>query len=181
MATPAALRRSTGQLVGYAKRDLNALWREVSDAAQARTALMDILPALVETYGTAAATLAATWYDDARAKAAVKGTFEAIPIEANDRGAQALAGWATETATSVEALQTLVLGGLQRRIADHSRLTIMDSSIKDPRAKGWRRVGDGSSCDFCSMLLERGAVYREDTADFTAHDHCGCWSEPDWS
>jgi hypothetical protein len=30
------------------------------------------------------------------------------------------------------------------------------------------------------MLLGRGGVYTEATADFESHDHCGCWSEPDW-
>lgn len=181
MAAPTALRKSTAQLVGYARRDLDALWREVSDAAQARAALMDILPAIVETYGSAAATLAATWYDDAREKAAVRGAFAAFPVEPSDRGAQALAGWATSTATDTLSLQTLILGGIQRRIADHSRLTIMSSSVADPQAAGWRRVGDGSTCEFCALLLGRGFVYSEATADFQSHDHCGCSAEPEWS
>jgi hypothetical protein len=28
------------------------------------------------------------------------------------------------------------------------------------------------------MLADRGAVYSEATADFAAHDHCGCSAEP---
>lgn len=179
MAAPPALRNSVSKLVGYADRDLTALWREVSDAAQARTALMDVLPAIVETYGSAASTLAATWYDDVRAKAAVRGAFTAIPIEATDRGAQALAGWATSTATDMPSLQVLVLGGIQRRIADHMRGTITGSSVADPQAKGWAREGAGE-CEFCQMLIGRGAVYTEATADFASHDHCGCQAVPEF-
>lgn len=179
MAAPAALRKSVDQLVGYASRDLSALWREVNDAAQARVALMDVLPALVETYGSAAATLAATWYDDAREKAAVRGAFSAIPVEPSDRGARALAGWATSTATDMTTLQALVLGGLQRRIADNVRGTIAGSSIADPSAQGWARAGAGGcTSGFCDMLIGRGAVYSESTADFASHDNCQCYAVP---
>lgn len=179
MAAPLELRNSVADLVEYADRDLSALWREVSDAAQARIALMDILPALIETYGSAAASLAATWYDDARAKAAVRGSFAAIPVDPSDRGAQALVGWATQQATSMESLQTLLLGGIQRRLADHVRGTIADSSIADPSAKGWAREGSGGcTSGFCDMLIARGAVYSEASADFASHDHCQCYAVP---
>lgn len=179
MAAPVALRNSVSDLVEYADRDLAALWREVNDAAQARAALMDVLPALVETYGQAAATLAATWYDQAREKAAVRGAFSAIPVGPSERGAQALAGWATSTATDISTLQTLILGGLQRRIADNVRDTIAGSSIADPSAKGWARAGNGGcTSGFCDMLIGRGAVYSEATADFASHDHCQCYAVP---
>ena len=51
------------------------------------------------------------------------------------------------------------------------------SSTTDPKARGWQRVGVGE-CDFCSMLIGRGAVYSEATADFLSHDHCHCYAEP---
>ena len=177
MAAPTQLRNSVDELVRFASRDLSALWREVSDAAQARTALMDVLPALVETYGQAAATLAATWYDDARAKAAVRGSFTAIPSDPSDRGAQALAGWATSTATDLSAAQALILGGLQRRIGDAARETVMGSAVADPSAHGWQRQAFGG-CEFCQMIAGRGAVFSEASADFASHDHCQCVAVP---
>jgi len=180
MAAATRLREGSALLLRHADRDLSALWREVSNAAQARIALMDILPSLIETYGAAAATLASDWYDEARDKAGIAGAFSAIPVESSDRGAQALVGWATSTATDITTLQTLLVGGIQRRIADHMRLTVAGSSVADPGARGWRRVGDGNTCNFCSMLLGRGAVYTEATADFQSHDHCGCQAEPAW-
>lgn len=175
-----ALRAETARLVTLADRDLSRLWRLVSDGASAEVALRDLLPAIVQQYGAAGAAMASEWYDDAREKAGVGGSFSSIPLDAEDRGAQALVGWALRTATDDASLQTLILGGVQRRIADHVRGTLTGSSVADPGARGWRRVGDGSSCSFCSMLLGRGFVYVEATASFQSHDNCGCSAEPEW-
>jgi hypothetical protein len=41
-----------------------------------------------------------------------------------------------------------------------------------------QRVLGGAGCDFCQMLAGRGEVYSAETADFEAHDHCGCTAEP---
>ena len=171
------LRDGVTGLVALARRDLDVLWRQVRTAAEAETALRDILPALIDTYGLAAAALAANWYDELRHKVGTKGAFTAIPADIKDAGAQQLVGWATATATDMQSLQTLVLGGMQRRIANFSRQTIVGSSVADPRAEGWQRVGSGE-CDFCAMLIGRGAVYSEATADFASHDHCHCSATP---
>jgi len=40
------------------------------------------------------------------------------------------------------------------------------------------RVASANSCAFCAMLASRGPVYKEETVDFEAHDHCTCGSEP---
>jgi hypothetical protein len=178
------LRRAVDDLATLADRDLTALWRQVSTAAQAREALSDILPALVETYGAAAATVAADWYDDARDKAGVGGRFSAIPADLTDSGAVVLARWGIEPLFAAEpdwdAAQTLIKGGLQRRIANASRDTVAGSSIADPKADGWQRTGSGS-CAFCAMLIGRGAVYSEASADFASHDHCHCAAVPAFS
>jgi len=173
------LRDGVQGLVGYAERDLSALWREVRTAAEARVALHDILPALIDTYGAAAATLAANWFDDLREKVGVAGSFYAIPADIPDSGAHSLVGWATSEASDLNSLQALILGGMQRRIANFSRQTVMGSSIADPKAKGWQRVGVGEcKTGFCDMLIARGAVFSEATADFAAHDHCKCSAVP---
>src|SRR5450756_974958 len=51
-------------------------------------------------------------------------------------------------------------------------------SVADRRARGWARAGTGR-CDFCAMLIGRGAVYTEATANFETHDHCGCVAVPE--
>lgn len=175
------LRNDTDRLVRLAERDLARLWRLVADGASAETALRDLLPAIVTEYGAAGAAVAAEWYDQHRAKADVRGRFEALPIAADDRGTQALIGWALTEAKDDASLAALILGGTQRRVADHARLTVMSAAIEDRAATGWQRVGAGLCKDgFCDMLIARGAVYTEATANFAAHDNCRCSAVPAW-
>lgn len=172
-----SLRDGVGVLVNEAAADLQVVWRKVEKAVDAGEALNDILPALVDSYGQAAAALAAEWYDGLRDKAEVAGSFRADPFDVKDSGTQALIGWATAAATDYPMFQTLILGGTQRRIANFARGTVTTSSIADPGAHGWQRMG-GGECDFCAMLIGRGAVYSEATADFAAHDHDECIAVP---
>ncbi len=172
-------------LVGMSQADLDKLWKQIVDVEMARELLLDVLPQLVAVYGAAAATLAADFYDDLRDAEQVRGRFRAIPAELPDQGrTEALARWGVApllgAAPDLASAKTLVSGGLQRIVANASRQTIAGSSIADPAALGWKRVGVGSSCSFCSLLLSRGAVYREATAEFRSHDHCNCTSAPEW-
>jgi hypothetical protein len=138
----------------------------------------DVLPALVDGYGAAAATFSADWYDDLREERGVRGRFTAIPADIADTGTFALLGGRKPKPQSLDALK-VIQGGTQRRIANFSRQTVTLSSVEDPRARGWQRIGAGD-CDFCAMLIGRGAVYTEASADFEAHDHCNCGAEPAW-
>lgn len=69
-------------------------------------------------------------------------------------------------------------GAVGRHVLDGSRETIIGSVRSDPRAVGWERVTSANPCDFCLMLESRGAVYKEWTVDFQAHDNCACTAEP---
>jgi hypothetical protein len=180
MPTPTALREDVASLATLASADLAALWRQASTPVELEAVLRDLLPGLIETYGAAAATLAADWYDETRDEVGARRAFQAIPAEITDVGAQPLVGWALAEANTLDSLLTLVDGGTQRRIANFSRLTVSGSSVADPAAKGWKRVGTGQ-CDFCAMLIGRGAVYTEATADFQSHDHCNCGAAPAWA
>lgn len=181
MATPQALRTAVTDLAVLAGNDLDALWRQVSTPDEAREALEDVLPALVNTYGLASATISADWYDDARDMVEARGRFSAIPAELGDTGGGILARWAVGPLFAAEPdwrrAKVLVEGGMQLRIANASRYTVAGSSIADPAADGWQRQGAGS-CAFCAMLIGRGAVYSESGADFAAHDHCHCSAVP---
>jgi hypothetical protein len=171
-------------LAVLAARELRVVWARVDTADLARQALRDLLPALIQTYGLAAATLAADWYDDYRLQSEVAGSFSANPSAVTDSGAEALAGWGVSPLYQASpdwlAAEVLVAGGLQRRIANASRQTVVESSLADPAAIGWQRIGQGTSCAFCQMLIARGAVYSEATADFASHDHCNCAAAPAW-
>jgi len=170
------------QLVVLANRDLEVYWRQFDSADVARDGLRDILPELVRLYGAAAATLAADWYEDLRDEVGVPGSFTAIPAELPDTSrTDALARWAVgalyATTPDFQRALTAASGGLQRVIADADRQTVMLTSVEDPGAKGWQREGAGG-CAFCQMLIGRGAVYSEASADFGSHDHCNCTAVP---
>ena len=167
----ATLRRETAKIVTLADADLTRLWRLVDAGASAETALRDLLPAIVTEYGQVGAALAAEWYDEQRLKAGVGRRFVAEPIAATDRGSQALVGWALTEANDDAALKTLILGGVQRRILDHSRLTVTQAAVRDPSSEGWVRVGQGE-CAWCQQYLD--GVVRTVAYDFPAHDNCNC-------
>ena len=182
MPTIQQYRSDLDELVRLAQTDLTALWRQVRDARVARELLADILPSLVEVYGSAAGTLAADWYDELREELDVSGRFRAIVAELPESGqTQALAGWAVEELFSTEpdfaASLTKAQGGLQRLIADVGRGTVIGSSLNDPQATGWQRSASGG-CGFCQMLASRGAVYSKATVGFGAHDNCRCTAVP---
>lgn len=177
-----AHRADLSALTTLAGNDLAKVFREFDDGVAAREALRDLLPRLVAIYGSAAATLGADWYDELRESQEVPGAFRAIPAELPNRGrTDSLARWGVEplfgpTADVTSAL-ALVTGGLQRTITDMARRTVAVSAVEDRRSDGWQRVGSGK-CDFCSILIGRGAVYNERTVDFSSHDHCGCTAVP---
>lgn len=181
MATPAELEVAITDLAALADNDLDALWRQVATADQARDALMDVLPDLIDTYSLASASIAADWYDDLRDMVEARGRFSAVTYEPRDLGAETLARWGVGPLFTAEPdwqrARTLVRGGMQLRIATANRRTVMDSSLADPATDGWQRQGTGE-CGFCSMLISRGAVFTEATADFGAHDHCRCSAVP---
>lgn len=187
MPTVAEHRADLVELVRLAEVDLEVLWQQVRSAAVAEDMLGTILPGLTRTYGQAAGTLAAEWYEDLRADLDIDGRFRAIVAELPDLGrTESLARWATEplridpSPEGAVTARTRASGGLQRIIANASRETVMGSSLADPRAAGWKRVTGARACGFCRMLADRGAVYSEDTVNFGAHDHCGCMAMPEF-
>lgn len=172
-----SLRAETATLVRLADRDLTRLWRLVANGAAADEALHDLLPAIVREYGAAGGAMAAEWYDQQREKAEARGRYFALPIEPDDRGTHALVGSALTQARDDAALKSLILGGVQRRIADHARLTVTNNSVADRAAQGWIRVGSAGSCDWCDQYLD-GEVRTVAGYDFPAHDNCGCSVTP---
>lgn len=183
MASAVSLYRADlNHLVRLAQNDLSVLWRQANTADEGRDLLLDVLPDLTQVYGSSAAALAADWYDELRTAKGIKGRFTAIAADLPNRGrTDALARWAVGPLFSDKPDFALALdktqGGFQRIIANAGRDTVTGSSVRDPRARGWQREGNGE-CDFCSMLIDRGAVYSEATADFESHDHCQCSAVP---
>lgn len=86
-----------------------------------------------------------------------------------------------DTARPGTALST-TLGTASRIVLSGGRTTIIDTVHDDPVAVGWYRLTDGSPCAFCALMASRGIVYKsEKTADFQAHNDCGCSAAPAFS
>ena len=182
LTSEAQQQKALARVTELALADLRAMLRgvDVQDAAAVAEVIVDGVPVIAERYGLAAGTLAADWYEELRDRQGAPGSFQAVIPDLPDRGRwEAMAGWiASGDKTQVEEL---VSGGLQRVIADMHRRAVMDSSLLDPAAAGWARFARGvETCDFCYMLVSRGAVYTDATAKFGAHDNCSCAAGPIW-
>lgn len=78
---------------------------------------------------------------------------------------------------AVDKIADRVSSSLLRTALEVSRQYSMDHVKSDPEAVGYARVGEGSECDFCAMLVSRGAVYTQESVNFEAHPNCRCTSE----
>jgi len=173
-------RRAVRDLNILAQRDVRTALRGLTDPRDGKVVLETLLPELVDAYGDQAASLAADYYDELRETERITGRFTARAPRPADTETAKLVHWALGEAASPETFVSLVLGGVQKRVTNTARSTVMESSFLDPKARGWMRIGTGN-CDFCAMLIARGAVYTEQTVDFSPHDWCGCGAAPAWN
>lgn len=136
--------------------------------------------------------LGRSFYTAARGASGVTGAVELgrAPIEADAVVTslrvtgpvtlkRAVARGATADSAVTQA-KAATVGALRRHVLDGGRLSVLRSVSSDSYARGYARVSDGRPCAFCAMLVGRGAVYREETAGFLAHDSCGCQPAPFW-
>jgi len=71
-----------------------------------------------------------------------------------------------------------VAGASARLTLEAGRQEIDEQVRRDPKTRGWQRIASGDACAFCMMLVSRGPVYKEQTAQFQSHDACQCTAEP---
>ena len=71
-----------------------------------------------------------------------------------------------------------VAGASARLTLEAGRQEIDEQVRRDPETRGWQRIASGDACAFCMMLVSRGPVYKEQTAQFQSHDACQCTAEP---
>src|SRR5690606_17059630 len=172
-------------------RDLLRLWRVV-DPEDLRGTIHPFVGAatvLVRVRRRDAAGLAAAYYRQLRRVEA--GTDEGVPLPRVEAGPDeehvagllrgaALAGIinARRAGQSLQAATqngfVKVSGTATRLTLDGAREAVLELSSADRRSPGWRRVTDGSPCEFCAE--RSGMVLR--SPDFSSHDHCGCVAEP---
>lgn len=146
-----------------------------------RVQLLETLPQVASYYSDASAARAADFYQDARDAAGVTSRFaaEAVVLDRTVRIRRAVA-WASDPLMSddVDASVLRFQEVLRSEVARPYRDTIIENRRKDPAAVGWRRIARGDGCGFCRMLAAKGAVFRQATATFAAHNNCDCTAEP---
>ena len=176
---------SQAGLVLLFARELEQSWPNV-DPQQLKATLprfTAIIAQLVHRYGAASSTLAARFYQSQRQAAGIAGRFTVKPADPPPwTQIRSTVGWATRDMWVADppvdqALKDLT-GATEQLVLDQGRDTIIGAANTDRKAIGWARVPEPDACYFCAMLATRGAVYKEDTVGFKAHNNCRCHVEP---
>lgn len=170
-------------------RDLAAWWATVEDLSpsQVKREAEQFLPLLAETYGEVSATVAADFYDDARAESAAQRRYTS-GLADNDAADYAArnAGWATAPIFTGGAA---IAVGRMAIVTDKAALqvgrnTVMHNVSRDPSRPRFARVPVGKTCAWCLMLASRGPVYRSAESAGAAGQyhggHCDCQPVPSW-
>lgn len=193
-------RRAQLSLTRLLTRDMRGLRRLIipSRLQESVPDWIEAVRALVDQYGSASASLAADYYEAERVAARVTGRFT-VPLAdrpPNEQVDNSLR-WATkdvwerdpeDPATTDAQLQPLDVrleqaekkaeAVAQKLVTDQGRGTVQEAVRRDSQATAWARTAALGACAFCKLLVTRRAVYKQDTADFRAHDGCHCGVVP---
>jgi hypothetical protein len=179
------------QIRARALRDYTRLWPIWQGDEESFDQMTLAAITLVRAYYSFSSSLAASYFTSFRLAEGVKG--EAVPRLAGPldegkviaglrvTGMQAVTKALDAGRSGVDARDTALVrtsGSVTRQVLTGGRETIIRSVAEDREALGYGRVTDGDPCAFCAMLAGRGPVYKEHTADFEAHDECGCSAAP---
>ncbi|MFE9398661.1 hypothetical protein [Streptomyces flavidovirens] len=193
-------RRAQRGLTRMLVRDMRGLRRLIIPSRLQATVpdWIEAVRALVDQYGTASAALAADYYEAERVAARVTGRFT-VPLldPPPEEQVQNSLRWATkdiwerdpeDPATTEAQREPLDIrlaqaekkaeAVAQKLVADQGRGTVQEAVRRDGQATAWARSAALGACAFCKMLVTRRAVYKQDTADFRAHDGCHCGVVP---
>jgi len=140
-----------------------------------------VLAPMIDTYGVAAGSLAADWYDLNRDLLKVGGSWSGAMLQTPNVDTGPLIGGTVKEFVTTSSILSGIQAGMEMRVRQAAQGTLMDSVLRDPQATGWGRVASAGCCGFCAMLAGRGAVYRtRHTATFCPHLHCRCQALPLW-
>lgn len=173
-------------------KDLARLWSALDLRRLERTwpVLEAALVSVIERRGKQAADLGAAYYEAHRKALAIPGTPTPAVAEASldqivnglrfngpvNAGQQLASGREIEDVT--ETTLTRLTGASTNYVNNFSRESIFASLRADDQAVMWQRVSGGGACAFCAMLVSRGPVYVEESAQFDSHRACMCSAEP---
>lgn len=181
---------TTAPVVAASLQSWDALM-DPSDLSGSLGAWVPVQMGLLQQYRSQSADLAGRYVADFRAEAIGDRQVSVVTPRLDTRQArlmlmvsgpiavkQALTrGYAVDPAMSMARsalslrMQQWALGG--------GRSTVRGTISRDRRARGYRRVTDGSPCAFCAMLVADGASRGEfRSPDFKSHRNCGCTMQP---
>ncbi|MDP5310385.1 VG15 protein [Streptomyces poriferorum] len=149
---------------------------------------------VVDQYARTSAALGADFYDAQRDAAGVPGSFTVpVPDPPPAEQAESSLRWATKDVwerdlddpqttdaqrksldVRLEQAEKKAEAVAQKLVADTGRGTVQEAVRQDRQATAWARAAALGACAFCKMLAVRGAVYKQDTVRFQAHDGCHC-------
>lgn len=189
-AVQVAQRRAVNEAaVDAARREFMLFWRnlDVSDPVRARNAMLQFNDYLVRKYGDITATLAADFYDQARAQAGVRGAFRALAVppdpDSMNTATRRLAGHLF--GDSPEDLLPGMLSVIDLMVSRPGRDTLINA-IETEKVRFARIPGGPDPCRFCLMLGSRGFVYRDAMSAGDRHlgdgfhHECKCEVVPSW-
>lgn len=174
-----------------ALRDYTRLWPVWTGDDESFGRLADASLTLVRAYAGLSSSIASAYFTAFRTTEGVAGSaapkLAAAPSEGLVVGTLHVTGRdavrdAIRAGMSPQAARQNALvrtsGSVSRFVLNGGRDTIVQSAAADRRALGWARVTSGDPCAFCALIASNGPVYKQDTVDFEAHDHCSCVGEP---
>ena len=146
--------------------DLRALLSSLEDLSPERSkaVLFEAFPEVFNPYAAASSAVSASFYEEVRDLAGVKGSFAAETLDSVDTdrwGALVGAGTAPrmlEQGASNLMFQFLA-GGLTSILSTASADTVYGNAQKERVKVGFQRVPKSGCCGFCGMLASRGAAY----------------------
>lgn len=169
---------------------LVALWRRLNPTTSTEyTRWLVIATGIIAAQRDRSADLAATYYDEIRT-AHVGATSYTPLVVAGDINPQIITSLTVTGPVAVrkalargvnerQAIETAQAGTARaglRHALNAGRATLLANVAYDRRARGWRRVVSSGACHYCSQRA--GQLVVSSSADFHAHDGCGCSAQP---
>lgn len=173
-------------------RDVTQLWPTLDPKSLDRTypTWLQRMSALINRYRGMSGLAAGIYYGDTRE--AITGLT--TPVDLIQHAGPADPDWLSSglgysgpgllnnPAAQPGSALSITQGTATRMVADAGRTTVIDTVHADPEAVGWYRLTDGQPCAFCALLASRGIAYKsQKSADFKAHNDCGCVAAPAFS
>lgn len=151
--------------------DLRALLSSLEDLSPERSKaiLFEAFPEVFNPYAAAASAVSASFYEEVRDLAGVKGSFGAETLDSVDTGRwNALVGAGTAPRMLEQGASNLMFqflaGGLTSILSTMAADTIYGNAQNERVTVGFQRIPKAGCCGFCGLLASRGAAYSSEAS-----------------